>query len=119
MIGFMSSNPRLNLQQIITIAVISSMLLMDNIDANILNIAIPTMATDLLIPVLNLKLSITSYLIGLAIFIPISGWVADRYGTKNVLLLSISLFTICSLLCAIVSTLHEIVIFRFFQGDFV
>ncbi len=92
------------------------MLLMENIDANILNIAIPTMATELLIPVLNLKLSVTSYLVGLAIFIPISGWIADHFGTKKVLLWSISLFTICSLLCAIVSTLHEIVIFRFLQG---
>lgn len=68
----------LSIKQIMSLLVISMMLLMDNVDANIISIAIPTIASSLHTSALNLKLAVTSYLISLAIFIPISGWVSDN-----------------------------------------
>lgn len=64
--------------QLITLAVISMLLLMENVDGNILNVAIPQMAITFNTTVFTLKLAVTSYLIGLSLFIPISGWISDR-----------------------------------------
>ena len=103
-------------KQLITLAVISLMLLMDNVDANIIGTAIPTIAVSLHTSALNLKLAVTSYLISLAIFIPIGGWVSDKFGTKKVLLMSVMFFVIFSISCASSRSLTELVVFRFFQG---
>lgn len=103
-------------KDIITIMVITLMLSMESIDANILNIAIPTIATKLMISPIHLKHAITSYLIAIAIFIPISGWVADRFGTKRTLLISITLFCLTSFLCGISRDIYTLSMYRFFQG---
>lgn len=92
------------------------MLLLSSVDANILNVAVPTIADSLATRVLNLKLAITSYLIGLALFVPISGYMADKFGTRKVLLISVAAFTIFSALCGNSHGLIEIVIWRFLQG---
>lgn len=76
------------------------MLLMENVDANIINVAVPSIAKALQIHLLNLKLAITSYLISLAIFVPISGYISDKFGTRKVLFLSIVGGTSLSLLLA-------------------
>lgn len=111
-----TSYSKYTLQQKITLSVISMMLLMDNIDANILGTAIPTIATSLSVSVLNLKLAVTSYLIGLAIFIPIGGFVSDRFGTKKVLLCSVFFFVFFSIWCGAATNLWTLVIARFCQG---
>lgn len=103
-------------RQIICLFIISSVLLMENIDANILNVAIPQMAQTFHASVFTLKLAVTSYLVGLSIFIPISGWISDRFGTRNTLLFSIVLFTLMSLQCGLTHSVTMLVIWRLLQG---
>src|SRR3954469_2835357 len=76
-------------------------LFMENLDATIVNTAVPTMADSLQVTPLSLKAVLTSYTLCLAVFIPISGWMADRFGTKNVFTWAVSLFTFGSLCCGL------------------
>lgn len=103
-------------KQIIGLFIISSLLLMENIDAHILNVAIPQMAHTFNTSVFTLKLAVTSYLIGLSIFIPISGWISDRFGTRNTLILSIVLFVLMSFQCGTTNSIVMLVICRLLQG---
>src|SRR3954468_21683951 len=75
--------------------------LMESLDTTILNTAVPTIATALGVAPLSMKSALTSYTLSLAVFIPLSGWVADRFGTRRVFAAAIALFTIGSLLCGI------------------
>ena len=103
-------------KQTICLFIISAVLFMENIDAHILNVAIPQMATTFATSVFTLKLAVTSYLIGLSIFIPISGWIADKYGTRNTLIVSIVLFTILSFSCGITNSVVMLIVCRMLQG---
>src|SRR4051812_19387764 len=67
-------------------------LFMENLDATIVNPAVPTMSADLGVAPLSLKAVLTSYTLSLAVFIPISGWLADRFGTCRIFKLSVILF---------------------------
>jgi len=89
---------------------------METVDTTILNTAIPQMASSFHVNPLTMKLAIVSYLLTLAIFIPISGYFAQRYGAKKVFLFAISLFLASSLLCGLSSSLYSLVIGRLFQG---
>ncbi len=91
-------------------------LFMENLDATILNTAVPTMSANLGVEPLSLKSVLTSYTLSLAVFIPISGWMADRFGTKRVFSLAIVLFTIGSLLCAASVNSPMLVVSRVIQG---
>jgi MFS family permease len=79
---------------------------MESLDTTILNTALPTMAEALHVAPLSMKSVLTSYTLSLAVFIPISGWVADRYGTRRVFASAIGIFTLGSALCGISSDLH-------------
>src|SRR5579862_4965807 len=79
-------------------------LFMESLDATILNTGVPTIAKALGIAPLSMKAALTSYTLSLAVFIPISGWMADRFGTRRVFFTAIGVFTIGSLLCGL--TLH-------------
>src|SRR5438874_8042368 len=72
-------------------------LFMENLDATIVNTAVPTMSASLGVEPLSLKAVLTSYTLSLAVFIPISGWMADRYGTRRVFMIAVWLFLIGSL----------------------
>ncbi|WP_308600308.1 DHA2 family efflux MFS transporter permease subunit [uncultured Dysgonomonas sp.] len=89
---------------------------MQGLDTTAVNTAIPAMARSFNTDVVHLSAGITSYLIALAIFIPVSGWIADRYGTRKVFCTSIVLFITASALCGMSQTLTQFVIFRIFQG---
>lgn len=91
-------------------------LFMENLDATIVNTAVPTMATSLNVAPLSLKGVLTSYTLSLAVFIPISGWMADRFGTKQVFKLAIALFIVGSLLCGIAPNVPFLVASRILQG---
>jgi EmrB/QacA subfamily drug resistance transporter len=91
-------------------------LFMENLDISILNTAVPTIAGDMGSAALSLKAVLTTYTLALAVFIPISGWVADRYGTRRVFRLAVGLFTIGSLLCGLSVNLDMLVASRFVQG---
>jgi EmrB/QacA subfamily drug resistance transporter len=89
---------------------------MESLDTTILNTAIPAIAAGLGVAPLSMKSVLTSYTLSLAVFIPVSGWVADRYGTRRVFGAAISVFTLGSLLCGLSSDLHVLVACRMLQG---
>ena len=91
-------------------------LFMENLDATIVNTAVPTMALSLKVAPLSLKGVLTSYTLSLAVFIPISGWMADRFGTKQVFKLAIALFILGSLLCGVAPNVPFRVASRILQG---
>ncbi len=91
-------------------------LFMENLDATIVNTAVPTMATSLHVEPLSLKGVLTSYTLSLAVFIPISGWMADRFGTKQVFKLAVALFILGSLLCGVAPNVPFLVASRILQG---
>src|SRR3954469_25253666 len=76
-------------------------LFMENLDATIVNTAVPTMSAALGVQPLSLKGVLTSYTLSLAVFIPISGWMADRYGTCRVFRWAVTIFMIGSLFCGV------------------
>lgn len=89
---------------------------MESLDTTIINTAVPVIANALNTSPLNLKAALTSYTLSLAVFIPISGWFADRFGTRRVFGGAIAVFTIGSLLCGISTTLPMLVVSRIVQG---
>jgi EmrB/QacA subfamily drug resistance transporter len=91
-------------------------LFMDFVDATILATALPTIARDLAVPVEKLSTLLTAYLLALAIFIPISGWLADRWGARNVFAAGLLAFVASSLLCAASGSLETLIAARFAQG---
>ena len=96
--------------------VVAVALFMQQLDATIVNTAIPTMAVSLKVATLSLKAVVTSYTIGLAVFIPVSGWVADRFGTRRVFGIAVALFTLGSLLCGMSPSLSWLIASRVVQG---
>jgi EmrB/QacA subfamily drug resistance transporter len=91
-------------------------LFMQQLDATIVNTAVPTMAAGLHVASLSLKSVVTSYTIGLAVFIPLSGWVADRFGTRRVVARAVLLFSIGSLCCGLSVNLPMLIASRVLQG---
>lgn len=91
-------------------------LFMENLDATIVNTAVPTMAANLAVAPLSLKGVLTAYTLSLAVFIPISGWMADRFGTKRIFALAITLFLVGSFLCGISVNVPMLVVSRILQG---
>jgi EmrB/QacA subfamily drug resistance transporter len=89
---------------------------MQSLDNTILNTAIPTIAESLNCTPLAMRAAIVSYALTVAMLIPISGWLADRFGTKKIFIFAVSLFTLGSLLCALSGNLTFLVISRIIQG---
>ena len=100
----------------ITMLVVAITLFMDAMDSNVLNTAVPAMATSFHVSPVDLKVALISYLLSFAIFIPTSGWFCDRFGTKRIFIAALSIFTMFSFFCGFATTLPEIVLARFFQG---
>ncbi|MBB3460465.1 DHA2 family efflux MFS transporter permease subunit [Rhizobium sp. BK377] len=91
-------------------------LFMEQMDSTVISTALPAIAADLHVGPITLKLALTSYMVALAVFIPISGWMADRFGAKNIFRLAICVFVVGSIFCAFSSGLVEFVFARFLQG---
>jgi len=89
---------------------------MQALDATILNTALPAIAHSLNRSPLAMQSAIISYTLTVAMLIPVSGWLADRFGTRRIFMIAVSLFTLGSLACALSSTLLELVVFRVIQG---
>ena len=89
---------------------------MESLDTTILNTAAPTIAAALRVAPLSLKSVLSSYTLSLAVFIPISGWMADRFGTRRVFGSAIGVFTLGSLLCGLSNGIHVLVACRILQG---
>ncbi|MGO9805040.1 MAG: DHA2 family efflux MFS transporter permease subunit [Steroidobacteraceae bacterium] len=89
---------------------------MQALDTTILNTAVPGIAHALGVAPLSMKAVLSSYTLSLAVFIPISGWMANRFGTRRVFAGAIGLFTLGSLLCGLSRNIHLLVAFRVLQG---
>lgn len=100
----------------LTPLIVATALFMENLDSTILSTSLPAIAVDLNEDPIALKLALTSYLLALAIFIPASGWAADRFGARVVFRLAILVFTVGSILCGFASNLPEFIAARFLQG---
>ena len=79
---------------------------MESLDTTILNTAVPAIAASLQVAPLSMKAVMSSYTLSVAVFVPISGWLADRYGTRKVFSMAIAVFTLGSMLCGISSDIH-------------
>src|SRR5881394_2243352 len=89
---------------------------MQSLDTTILNTAVPAIAEAMHVRPLDMKSVLASYTLSLAVFIPISGWMADRFGTRRVFASAIGLFTLGSLLCGISTNINMLVACRVVQG---
>src|SRR3954464_12183444 len=89
---------------------------MEALDTTILNTALPKIAEALYVVPLSMKAVLSSYTLSLAVFIPVSGWVADRFGPRRVFASAIALFTLGSFLCGISNNIHVLVAYRILQG---
>lgn len=100
----------------ITPLIVATALFMENLDGTVLATALPAMAADLHEDPVALKLALTSYLLSLAVFTPLSGWAADKFGAKKVFRAAIVVFTLGSILCGLSSTLAAVIVSRVLQG---
>jgi EmrB/QacA subfamily drug resistance transporter len=89
---------------------------MEQLDATIVNTALPSIAASLQVTPLSLKSVVTSYILSLAVGIPVSGWIADRFGTRRVFGIAIAIFTLASVLCGLSLNAPMMVASRLLQG---
>jgi len=95
---------------------IASAFFMENLDGTIIATALPQMAKSFHVGAVSLNIGMTAYLLTLAVFIPISGWVADRFGSRTVFAAAIGIFTLASLFCSMAHTLTQFTLMRILQG---
>ena len=96
--------------------IVAVSLFMDNMDSTVIATSLPAIARDIGTNPLALKLAVTSYLLSLAVFIPMSGWTADRFGARTVFRAAIAVFVLGSIGCALSSQLWHFVLARIVQG---
>ena len=101
---------------ILTPIIVACALFMENLDSTVIATALPAIARDMHEDPIALKLALTSYLLSLAVFIPVSGWAADRYGAKNVFRAALAIFMLGSIACGFAVSLPDFVLFRIVQG---
>ena len=96
--------------------IVAVALFMETMDSTVIATSLPVIAADLGEDPIALKLAITSYLLSLAVFIPVSGWMADRFGARTVFRMAIVVFTVGSAACGFAESLFDFVLFRIVQG---
>ncbi len=106
---------RLSSKLVVGAVFVASMFL-NIMDATVVNVALPTLSRYFAVPVASVSGVVTAYLVTLAVVMPVSGWVGDRFGARSVLLGAIGLFTAASALCGVATSLPELVVFRAVQG---
>lgn len=100
----------------VTPLILAVALFMEQMDSTVIATSLPAIAADIGSEPIALKLALTAYFVSLAIFIPISGWMADRFGAKTIFRLAIFVFMLGSLACSFAFSLESFVLSRFFQG---
>ena len=109
--------PAVRLNQKVAVAIVFvSAMFMNIMDITIVNVALPTIGRDFNIPPTAVDGVVIAYLVSLAVFIPASGWLGDRFGGKRVLITAIVVFTVGSVLCGVAQNITELILFRVVQG---
>ena len=103
-------------QRYIVAAVYVAAMLMNTLDSTIVNVALATLGREFNVPAVMTEAVVVAYLVSLAVFIPASGWLGDRFGTKRVFLIALALFVGASALCGLAQSLEQLVAFRVLQG---
>ncbi len=103
-------------RQVIVPLIVACALFMENLDSTVISTSLPAIAIDLRQDPIALKLALTSYLLSLAVFIPISGWMADRFGARTVFRAAIVVFTLGSIACGFSVGLPDFILYRVIQG---
>ncbi len=106
----LSAQPRL------VALIIAASMCMQLLEGVIIATALPAMAVSFGVPPLELSIGLTIYMFAAAIFMPLAGWLADRYGPRRVFLAALVLFVLASLTCGIAQTLGQFILARFIQG---
>src|ERR1700751_2413042 len=96
--------------------IVATALFMENMDSTVIATSLPAIAVDIGTSPLTLKLAITSYLLSLAVFIPASGWTADRFGARAVFPLAVAVFMVGSIGCGGSGSVNDFVFARILQG---
>ena len=96
--------------------VVAAALFMEQLDSTIVNTAVPAMAASLHVAPLSLKAVVASYILSLAVCIPVSGWMADRFGTRRVFGSAVAVFTVASILCGLARHAPMLVAARILQA---
>jgi len=104
-------NPKVSVSIVFVMAMFMAIM-----DITIVNVALPTLARDFRVNPAHIDSVVVGFLVSLAVFIPASGWLGDRFGTKRVFLLALVIFTTASALCGLSQSLPELVAFRILQG---
>lgn len=104
-----------NQKFVIVVAYVSTMLL-NSLNATIVNVALATLSREFNISPAAIESVIIGYLVSLAAFMPVAGWLGDRFGTKRIFLLALALFTAASALCGVAQSIDQLVFFRVLQG---
>lgn len=103
-------------QKVIVAVVYVCGMLMNSLDSTIVNVALATLGRQFNVPPSQIDSVVIGYLVSLAIFIPASGWLGDRFGTKRIFLLALGLFTAASALCGLAQSINQLILFRIMQG---
>ncbi|HEV2072497.1 MAG TPA: MDR family MFS transporter [Thermomicrobiales bacterium] len=104
-----------NQKYVIAVVYVSTMLL-NTLDATIVNVALATLSREFNVSPASIESVVIGYIVSLAVFMPASGWLGDRFGAKRIFLLALSLFTVASALCGVAQSLDQLVLFRVLQG---
>jgi EmrB/QacA subfamily drug resistance transporter len=103
-------------QKVVVSVVFVAAMFMNIMDGTVVGVALPTLSRYFDAPIGAVSGVVTAYLVALAVAMPASGWVGDRFGGRNVLIAAIGLFTVASALCGVATSLPELVAFRALQG---
>jgi EmrB/QacA subfamily drug resistance transporter len=104
-------NPKISVSVVFVLAMFMTIM-----DITIVNVALPTLAGDFHVRPDHIDSVVVGFLVSLAVFIPASGWLGDRFGTKRVFLIALILFTAASALCGTANSLSQLVVYRIIQG---
>jgi EmrB/QacA subfamily drug resistance transporter len=106
---------RVNQKVAVAVVYICAMV-MNSLDSTVVNVALPTLSDEFNVDSAAIEAVIVGYLVSLAVFIPASGWLGDRFGHKRILLIALAIFVIASALCGIADSLDQLILFRVLQG---
>ena len=103
-------------KEVATALLVAGALFMEILDATVITTALPVIAADFGIAAAHLSIGVSAYLVAVTLFIPLSGYVADRFGARTIFVAAIALFTIASVLCGLSTNLVEFTLARVLQG---